>query len=133
MRKLLGRLSGLRREGRSAFAGSLLLLILIGSGIAGCVSGNSTKLIRNAGAEAAAASLIIIPSEAAKQCTPAVLPQGPHPSKDQLRAFAEGQTTKLEVCDERRALGVEAMVLHNQRVGELVRDLRPRHWWEFWR
>ena len=43
------------------------------------------------------------------------------------------QTTKLELCDGKRALAVGALDLHNGYVDRLVNDLRPKHWWEFWR
>jgi hypothetical protein len=69
--------------------------------------------------------------EAAKRCTGAPLP--PHHSQMPLYlAFAEAQTNKLEVCEERRALAVDAMALHNKAQEALAVKLAPRPWWKFW-
>lgn len=86
-------------------------------------------MIRSAGAEGAAAGMVVIPTEAAKPCTGAALPKR---GEAEAWAFGYAQTQRLEVCDERRALGVEAMVMHNSRVGALVKELKPRPWWKFW-
>lgn len=68
-----------------------------------------------------------------QKCTGAALPKGPRPGQAQVLAFAEAQTNKLEVCDERRALAVATVNIHNTKVDETVRKLTPHHWWEFWR
>lgn len=77
------------------------------------------------------AGAIAVPSEAAKPCTGAPLPRDT--SKPQLQAFALLQTGKLEICDERRALGVQAMELHNAEVVKAAERLERRPWWKFWR
>lgn len=88
-------------------------------------------MIRNAGAEAAASGKIDIPPEVDKRCTGAALPA--RRSLEMALAFGYAQTERLEVCDERRALGAAAMHQHNERIDELVKELKPKHWWEFWR
>jgi hypothetical protein len=89
-------------------------------------------MIRGAGAEGAQAGLIVVPSEAAKPCTPAALPASNAPSRGEYRAFGYAQTERLAVCEERRALGVKAMGEHNERVGALVKELKPKPWWKLW-
>ncbi len=44
--------------------------------------------------------------------------------------FGARQTAKLEICEAKRALGVDAMDLHNAYVDRLVSDLRPPTFWE---
>lgn len=106
-----------------------LLAILLLSGCAGCVSTNSTRLIRSAAQEAAVSGKIAVPEEARKACAGARLPS----RSNQLMDFGEAQTAQLAICDSRRALGVETMDDHNVRMDKLAADVRPRHWWEFWR
>jgi hypothetical protein len=99
--------------------------------LTGCATGNSTKLIRNAGAEGLRAGVIEVPAEAGRQCTGAALPlKG---SKEAYAAFGVLQTGKLEICEERRALAVEAMTLHNRTMVEAAKQTEPRPWWAFWR
>lgn len=86
-------------------------------------------MIRSAGESGALAGVIAVPGEATKPCTGAALPKR---GEAEALAFGYAQTQRLEVCDERRALGVEAMRLHNERVTALAKELRPRPWWKFW-
>ena len=113
-----------------ALLGFGLLLILMGSFLLGCVSRDSTRMIRSAGQDAARSGLIAVPLEAAKPCSGAALPT--QRTVGEAWAFGYAQTQRLEVCDERRALGVEAMELHNTRVNALVKELKPKPWWRFW-
>ncbi len=106
-----------------------ILILLLGSG---CATANSTKAIRNAGAEGLRAGTIEVPAEASKHCAPAALPQGPHPSKEAYAVFGVLQTGKLEVCEERRALAVEAMTLHNGAMEAAAKKAEPKPWWKFW-
>lgn len=83
---------------------------------------------------ATAANLKVqVPAEARKPCEGAPLPTGPKPGEPEYQVFGIRQTTKLELCDGKRALAVEASDLHNQYVDRLVKDLKPRPWYQFWR
>lgn len=76
--------------------------------------------------------VVVVPGEAAKPCTPAPLPAVVHPSLGDYRVFGVLQTGRLEVCEERRALAVEAMLVHNAGQERLAEKLRPKAWWHFW-
>lgn len=69
---------------------------------------------------------VAIPAEARKSCgdLAAPLPEPP-PDKPKLAAFGVGQTGALEICDQRRALGVAAGDLHNLYVDRLAEGLKP--------
>jgi hypothetical protein len=82
---------------------------------------------------ATAANLKIpVPPLAREPCDAAELPAGPKPGEVDYQVFGVRQTGRLEMCEEKRALGVSAMDLHNAYVDRLVNDLRPRPWWRFW-
>lgn len=38
----------------------------------------------------------------------------------------------LDICDQRRALGVQEMRNHNEAMAKLVKDLEYPSWWERW-
>ncbi len=90
-------------------------------------------MIQNAAAEGASAGIVNLPPSVLAPCTGAALPKGPHPAKEQVLAFAESQTSKLEVCDERRALAVDTVSVHNASIAATVKKLQPHQWWEFWK
>ncbi len=71
-----------------------------------------------------------VPPEAEVRCTGAALPT--KRGEAVAWAFGYAQTERLGVCEERRALGVEAMRLHNQRMLTLSKEVAPRPWWKFW-
>lgn len=121
-----------RRGSSAVWCRWLAALTLMGTCGAGCASQDSTRMILNAGQAGLAAGQITVPVEAAKKCVPAALPPL-KPTAADLRAFGLIQTGKLEVCEERRALAVEAMNLHNTTLAAAVKELRPKRWWEFWR
>jgi hypothetical protein len=83
---------------------------------------------------ASAASLkVVVPATVREPCAGAELPPPPHPAVRDYQVFGARQTSRLEMCDQKRALGVEAMDLHNTYVDRLVGDLSPKPWWKFWR
>lgn len=88
-------------------------------------------MIRSAATEAAN-SQIEVPSEAAVSCFGAPLPQGPQPSTDDYRMFGVLQTGRLAVCEQRRALAVDTIKLHNTYAQKLVEKIKPKPWWKLW-
>lgn len=72
---------------------------------------------------------VAVPALAREPCQAAPLPQGRSPGETDYQVFGIRQTTKLELCDGKRALGVEAADLHNRYVDQLVDELKPRSWW----
>lgn len=73
-----------------------------------------------------------MPPSVRTPCAGTPLPAGPKPGEADYQVFGLRQTLKVEQCDGKRALGVEAMDLHNRYVDRLVDDLAPRPWWKFW-
>lgn len=79
---------------------------------------------------ASAASLkVAVPPLVREPCEGAQLPPRKASEAD-LQVFGVRQTGKLEKCEDKRALGVEAMDLHNTYVDRLVTELRPPTFWE---
>lgn len=79
---------------------------------------------------ASAASLkVAVPPLVREPCEGAPLPPRKASEAD-YQVFGVRQTGKLEKCDDKRALGVQAMDLHNAYVDRLVTDLRPPTFWE---
>ena len=109
--------------------GLFLLLILTLLFTPGCASRSSTNAIRTVAATAAD-NRIPIPPLARERCAGAPLPRPPSPSEPDYQVFGVQQTAKLEICDAKRALAVQAMETHNTYVDRLVRDLRPATFWE---
>jgi hypothetical protein len=73
-----------------------------------------------------------VPALVREPCAAAELPTG-KPDEQDYQVFGIRQTGMLEKCEDRRALGVEAMDLHNAYVDRLVSDLKPHHWWQVWK
>jgi hypothetical protein len=99
---------------------------------AACAHRSSTQEIQTVSATAANLK-IPVPSLVREPCEAAELPPGPKLDEADYQVFGARQTGRLETCEEKRALGVSAMDLHNEYVERLVSDLRPRPWWRFWR
>jgi len=80
---------------------------------------------------ATAASLKVeVPPTVREKCVGAELPPPPKPSEKDYQVFGARQTTKLELCEGKRALAVDAMDLHNTYVDRLVDAVRPPTFWE---
>lgn len=80
---------------------------------------------------ASAASLKVdVPPTVREPCAAAPLPRQPRPGEAEYQVFGVRQTTKLEQCEGKRALGVAAMDLHNAYVDRLLTELRPPTLWE---
>ncbi len=107
-----------------------LVLILMLLGLSSCATANSTKQIKGAAAEGLRAGVIEVPVEATKHCTAAAIPEG-HTIQD-YRLFGLSQTDKLQTCEERRALAVERMLMHNTAMEAAAKKVEPKPWWKFW-
>lgn len=70
-----------------------------------------------------------VPGLVREPCEAASLPPAKASEVD-YQVFGVRQTAKLEKCDDKRALGVQAMDLHNAYVDRLVDTLRPTTLWE---
>ncbi len=130
MTKLLPRLNGERVLVLLGLIAFWLVLILMLLGLSSCATANSTREIKGAAAEGLRAGVVGIPPEAAKHCTAAALPEGK--SIADYRLFGLLQTDKLQTCEERRALAVDAMELHNTAMEAAAKKVEPKPWWKFW-
>ncbi len=104
----------------------VLILGLIAAGLTGCAPTISMKDMQTALAQAASFKAEV-PREADTKCEGAALPGD---GLSEARVFGTLQTANLDICDKRRALGVEVIKDHNARVDKVVNELRPLTFWE---
>ena len=50
-----------------------------------------------------------------------------------LAAFSVNQEASISVCEARKDAAVALIDAHNDMTRQLAKDLRPKHWWAFWR
>ena len=105
-----------------------LSMCLIASSFAGCASRSSTREVQTVAASAASLK-VSVPPLVRERCEGAELPP-PRAGETDYQVFGVRQTGKLEKCDDKRALGVAAMDLHNTYVERLVDAVRPPTFWE---
>lgn len=55
------------------------------------------------------------------------------PTVGDLAAFSVNQEASISVCEARKDAAVAVIDAHNDMTQQLAKDLRPKHWWAFWR
>ena len=71
-----------------------------------------------------------IPPLAREGCLGSQLPPPPTPGEEDYQVYGVRMVGAVEKCDDKRALGVAAMDLHNAYVDRLGERLRPKTFWE---
>lgn len=71
-----------------------------------------------------------IPATARKPCEGANLPAPPKPGEADYQVFGVQMVGKLDICEDKRALAVEAGDLHNRYVDKLASTVNPPSFWE---
>ena len=108
---------------------AVLLTCLMTSSLAACATRSSTREVQTVAASAASLKTDV-PQLAREKCEGAELPPRVKAGEADYQIFGMRQTAKLEQCEFKRALGVEASDLHNQYVEKLVQTLSPKPWWQ---
>lgn len=80
---------------------------------------------------ATAANLKVeMPATARTPCEGAQLPAPPKPTEPDYQVFGLQMVGKLDICDGKRALAVEAGDMHNRFVDKLAESLNPPSLWD---